>query len=62
MLGFWINYAVNRTISVEGKTQWIVPLSLQLIPGALLFFGIMFCPESPRYVSHAKHSNLRIHY
>ncbi|KAH7333406.1 general substrate transporter [Rhexocercosporidium sp. MPI-PUGE-AT-0058] len=49
MLGFWINYAVNRTISVEGKTQWIVPLSLQLIPGALLFFGIMFCPESPRW-------------
>lgn len=48
MLGFWINYAVNQTIDQRGKTQWIVPLSLQLIPGALLFFGILWCPESPR--------------
>ncbi|KAL3424468.1 quinate permease [Phlyctema vagabunda] len=49
MLGFWINYAVNQTISDRTKTQWIVPLGLQLIPGALLFFGILWCPESPRW-------------
>ena len=49
MLGFWINYAVNRTISSSGKTQWIVPLGLQLVPGLLLMIGIFWCPESPRY-------------
>lgn len=49
MLGFWINYAVNRTISSSTKAQWIVPLALQLLPGLLLFGGMWFCPESPRF-------------
>lgn len=49
MLGFWINYAVNRTISSEGMTQWVVPLGLQLLPGLILLVGMFFCPESPRY-------------
>lgn len=48
---FWINYAVDRTISRETQTQWIVPLGLQLLPGVLLFFGIMMCPESPRWLA-----------
>jgi hypothetical protein len=55
MLGFWINYAVNQTISKNGKTQWIVPLGLQLLPGLLLLLGILWCPESPRW--HAKQDN-----
>jgi hypothetical protein len=41
MCGFWINYAVNQTISKSTKTQWIVPLGLQLLPGILLFLGVM---------------------
>ncbi|KFY70139.1 hypothetical protein V499_09425 [Pseudogymnoascus sp. VKM F-103] len=49
MCGFWINYAVNQTISDSTKTQWIIPLALQLVPGALLFIGIFWCPESPRW-------------
>ncbi|KAF3922749.1 hypothetical protein ABW21_db0208184 [Orbilia brochopaga] len=53
MCGFWINYAVNRTISSETKTQWIIPLALQLVPGVLLFFGAFWCPETPRW--YAKH-------
>ena len=48
MLGFWINYAVNQTISDKTHTQWIVPLGLQLVPGVLLFLGIFWCPETPR--------------
>lgn len=49
MLGFWINYIVHRTIPVQGHTQWIVPLGLQLLPGFLLMCGIFWCPESPRW-------------
>ncbi|KAF2758324.1 sugar transporter [Pseudovirgaria hyperparasitica] len=49
MLGFWINYIVARTISSSGRTQWIVPLALQLVPGVLLLAGIFWCPESPRW-------------
>ncbi|KAK5687927.1 hypothetical protein LTR17_026643 [Elasticomyces elasticus] len=49
MLGFWINYIVNQTISSETKTQWIVPLALQLLPGLMLLAGIWWCPETPRW-------------
>ncbi|KAJ4330373.1 hypothetical protein N0V87_010035 [Didymella glomerata] len=51
MLGFWINYACDRTIDVEKKTQWIVPLAVQLIPGLLLLMGVAWCPESPRWLA-----------
>ncbi|KAK6363009.1 hypothetical protein TWF730_000458 [Orbilia blumenaviensis] len=53
MCGFWINYIANRTISVDTKTQWIIPLALQLLPGVLLLCGIFWCPETPRW--YAKH-------
>ncbi|CAN8106560.1 unnamed protein product [Discula destructiva] len=51
MCGFWINYAVDRTISDNSFAQWVVPLGLQLLPGVLLFVGILFCPESPRWLA-----------
>ncbi|KAL7276701.1 hypothetical protein RUND412_000282 [Rhizina undulata] len=50
MLGFWINYIVDRTISPAGPRQWMIPTSLQLIPGALLFVGSLMAPESPRWL------------
>lgn len=40
---------MNQTISSDTKAQWIIPLALQLIPGLLLFGGMFFCPESPRF-------------
>lgn len=51
MLGFWINYACDRTIGVENRAQWIIPLAIQLIPGVLLLCGVTFCPESPRWLA-----------
>ena len=42
MLGFWINYARNQTISVDTKTQWIVPLAIRLLPGAMLFCELIY--------------------
>lgn len=48
---FWINYAVDRTISDRTQNQWVVPLGLQLLPGLLLFVGILTCPESPRWLA-----------
>jgi hypothetical protein len=51
MLGFWINYIVDRTISSNTKTQWIVPLALQMVPGLFLLLGAAFAPESPRWLA-----------
>jgi hypothetical protein len=55
MLGFWINYIMDRTISSNTKTQWIIPLALQMLPGLFLLLGAAFAPESPRWL--AKNDN-----
>ncbi|KAK1483409.1 hypothetical protein CCUS01_15766 [Colletotrichum cuscutae] len=41
MLGFWIN--------------WIVPLGIQLVPGLGLALGMIWCPESPRWLARGDH-------
>ncbi|CAE7123368.1 unnamed protein product [Rhizoctonia solani] len=51
MLGFWINYIVDRTVSSNTKTQWIIPLALQMLPGLFLLLGAAFAPESPRWLA-----------
>lgn len=51
MLGFWINYIMDRTISSNTRTQWIVPLALQMVPGLCLLLGAAFAPESPRWLA-----------
>lgn len=48
MAGFWVNYICDRTIP-DVAAQWQVPLGLQLLPGVLLLFGILWCPETPRW-------------
>ncbi|KAI8682204.1 MFS domain-containing protein [Fusarium keratoplasticum] len=50
MLGFWVNYAVNKTISPDTSAQWRVPLGLQLLPGVILLAVLPLCPESPRWL------------
>jgi MFS family permease len=51
MLGFWINYTTDQTISGHNVAQWNIPLGLQLFPGIALLFGMMWCPESPRWLA-----------
>lgn len=48
--GFWICYGVKLHMKAN-SAQWIVPFAVQLIPGVLLILGMMFVPESPRYVT-----------
>ncbi|KAL0634273.1 hypothetical protein Q9L58_006810 [Maublancomyces gigas] len=50
MLGFWINYIVDRTVDPSGSRQWLIPIGLQLVPGVLLFIVSLFAPESPRWL------------
>lgn len=33
-----------------GPKQWLIPIGMQLIPGALLFVVSLFAPESPRWL------------
>ena len=49
LVGFWINYGVNRTLP-SNHGQWLVPFAVQLIPAGLLLFGAVLIKESPRWL------------
>ncbi|KAL2134298.1 hypothetical protein VTI74DRAFT_495 [Chaetomium olivicolor] len=49
LVGFWINYGVNTTLPPT-RSQWLIPFAVQLIPGGLLFIGIFWIKESPRWL------------
>ncbi|SPJ70356.1 probable transporter (major facilitator superfamily) [Fusarium torulosum] len=53
-LAFWINYGC--LLHVKGDAQYIIPLALQALPAIILFFGMMFADESPRFLAQ-KHPN-----
>lgn len=47
---YWVDYAVLKTMPVESR-QWQVPIGLQLIPAALLGFGMLTLKESTRWLT-----------
>jgi len=49
LVGFWINYGVDQTLP-SNHEQWIIPFAVQLIPAGLLFAGVFFIKESPRWL------------
>ena len=49
LIGFWGTFLANGHISASDNLQWQIPVMIQLIPGALLFLGTLFVPESPRF-------------
>ncbi|KAL2169123.1 hypothetical protein VTG60DRAFT_6450 [Thermothelomyces hinnuleus] len=49
LVGFWINYGVNTTLAPT-RSQWLIPFAVQLIPGGLLFLGVLWIKESPRWL------------
>ncbi|KAF6750782.1 general substrate transporter [Ephemerocybe angulata] len=53
LIAFWIDFGCNY-IGGTGETQteaaWRIPLALQLVPCFILAVGILFAPESPRWL------------
>nr|RBQ84580.1 hypothetical protein FVER53263_12845 [Fusarium verticillioides] len=49
MTAYFINY--GSLLHLPGKATWMVPLGCQSICPALLFFSMLFCPESPRWLA-----------
>ncbi|KAG4423887.1 hypothetical protein IFR04_003032 [Cadophora malorum] len=49
VVGFWINYGVSVTMPANHE-QWIIPFAVQLIPAGLMFIGLFFIKESPRWL------------
>ncbi|SPO07188.1 related to quinate transport protein [Cephalotrichum gorgonifer] len=50
-LSSWVNYAVNKHVSPATPRQWQIPISVQIIPGALLGLGMFTVPESARWLA-----------
>lgn len=49
LVGFWINYGVSTTMP-QSHEQWIIPFAVQLIPAGMMFIGLFFIRESPRWL------------
>ncbi|CAM1510822.1 Fc.00g083350.m01.CDS01 [Cosmosporella sp. VM-42] len=49
MVAYFINY--GSLLHLPGKASWMVPLGCQSICPILLFFSMLFCPESPRWLA-----------
>lgn len=49
-ISYWTNYGVIRTIPT-GPEQWRIPFGVQMIPGGMLFIGMLFLKESPRWLA-----------
>ncbi|KAI5474709.1 general substrate transporter [Pseudohyphozyma bogoriensis] len=49
LVGFWINYAMTRTVAPTRK-QYLIPLALQFVPAGLFAVGLPFLKESPRWL------------
>lgn len=43
--------ADGALINIKGNGQWQVPLAMQCLPAVLLFGGMLFCNESPRWLA-----------
>ncbi|KAI0506668.1 sugar transporter [Xylaria bambusicola] len=56
LISFWIDYGTNyiggTTLGKQKDAAWLVPICLQLFPAAVLFFGMLFMPFSPRWLVH----------
>ncbi|KAK2768305.1 hypothetical protein FQN54_000158 [Arachnomyces sp. PD_36] len=48
-IAFWINYAVSKYKNPD-DSQWRIPMAIQMIPGGLLFIGMLFQKDSARYL------------
>jgi len=53
MISYWITYGTNfigGTGDGQSKAAYLVPISIQVVPAIILGIGIMFMPESPRWL------------
>lgn len=51
LIGFWGAYASHASFPSTSAFQWELPVAIQLIPGVLLLLGVLFVPETPRFLA-----------
>ncbi|KAL4806212.1 general substrate transporter [Aspergillus unguis] len=59
MISYWLCYGVQKHIAPSTK-QWRVPVGFQLVPSGLMFIGLWFLKESPRWLmKQGRHEQAR---
>ncbi|KAJ5095916.1 hypothetical protein NUU61_005272, partial [Penicillium alfredii] len=57
MLSYWVDYGFSF---VKSEAQFRFPIALQILFAVLTFFGVLFLPESPRWlIKHGNESKAR---
>ncbi|KAL3465019.1 hypothetical protein BJX64DRAFT_297776 [Aspergillus heterothallicus] len=57
MTAYWVDYGMSY---VNNESQFRFPLALQVLFAVLTFIGVIFLPESPRWlIAHDRHSEAR---
>lgn len=57
MLSYWVDYGMSH---VKNDSQFRFPLALQVLFAITTVFGVVFLPESPRWlVAHDRHEEAR---
>jgi len=51
LIGFWIAFIAQVSLSDTAALQWQIPVGVQVIAGGMLLLGALVIPESPRYLS-----------
>ena len=56
--GIFLGFCANLAVKDTGKLSWRLQLGSAFIPAVPLWFGVYFCPESPRwYIKKGKYLN-----
>ncbi|KAG2235416.1 hypothetical protein INT48_005766 [Thamnidium elegans] len=54
-VSYWSHYVVRKIIDEQDNLLWRIPLIIQIVPAILLFFGMLFLFETPRWLcAHGK--------
>ncbi|KAF9894158.1 hypothetical protein FE257_009131 [Aspergillus nanangensis] len=55
VVGFWINYGIDETISPMASAGWRIPMAVQIIPSGALLLGGFLLHESPLWLFRKGH-------
>ena len=53
MISYWFTYGTNYiggTGAGQSRAAWLIPITIQILPAIILAVGILFLPESPRWL------------
>jgi MFS family permease len=51
LISYFINYGISLHLSHAGAIVWRLPFGFQIVPNAIMLFGLLTVKESPRWLA-----------